>query len=63
MALPQARPELQVLRPYQAVAGRDMKHNLSANEACLGASSKAIAATVAAAKAPHLYPDGGARPA
>ena len=60
MTLPRARPSLDALRPYQAVKGVDVAYNLSANEACLGASPAAVAAALDAARSADRYPDGGA---
>lgn len=57
---PVARPNLDALRPYRAAGGIVAKYNLSANEACLGASPAAIAAAVAAAQSLDRYPDGSA---
>jgi histidinol-phosphate aminotransferase len=57
MSLPTPRPNLLTLRPYQAAGGFIARHNLSANESCLGASPAAIEAAAAAAGL-HLYPDG-----
>lgn len=55
---PQARANLASLRPYQAAGGFVPRYNLSANESCLGCSSAAAAAAVAAAEYLHAYPDG-----
>ena len=59
MTLPRARSNLDALRPYQAVGGVNAKYNLSANEACLGASPAAVAAAIEAARSANHYPDGG----
>jgi histidinol-phosphate aminotransferase len=59
MSLPTPRPNLRTLRPYQAAGGFVPRHNLSANESCLGTSPAAIEAAAAAARGLHLYPDGG----
>jgi histidinol-phosphate aminotransferase len=59
---PVARPHLDSLRPrpYRAASGIVPKYNLSANEACLGASPAAIAAAVTATQSLDRYPDGSA---
>jgi histidinol-phosphate aminotransferase len=58
---PTPRQSLLALRPYKAAAaGRVLpRHNLSANESCLGPSSAAIEAAAAACRNLELYPDGG----
>jgi histidinol-phosphate aminotransferase len=61
MTLPRPRPNLDALRPYQAAMGQDFSFNLSANEACLGASPAALAAAAAAASNADCYPDGSSR--
>lgn len=52
---------LSTLRPYQAAASYGMRHNLSANEACLGPSPAAVRAAAQAAQSLATYPDGSAR--
>jgi histidinol-phosphate aminotransferase len=61
MSMPTPLPHLSVLRPYQAAGGFTPRHNLSANESCLGASAVAIAAAAAATSSLERYPDGGCR--
>jgi len=61
MTHPRPRPNLDALRPYQAASGQDLRFNLSANEACLGASPAALAAAVEAATDVDRYPDGASR--
>jgi histidinol-phosphate aminotransferase len=51
---------LGALQPYRAVKALDMRHNLSANEACLGPSPMALSAAKSAAKELARYPDGSA---
>jgi histidinol-phosphate aminotransferase len=60
VTLPRARPHLDPLRPYKAASSVGTKHNLSANEACLGPSPAAVAAAIGAMQSADRYPDGGA---
>jgi len=58
MTLPRALAHLDALRAYQAAGGFSPLHNLSANEACLGASEAAAQALRGNVDAPFQYPDG-----
>lgn len=59
MTLPLPRASLGDIKPYQATRGEVVRHNLSANESCLGTSLAARDAAVAATRALERYPDGG----
>ena len=60
VTLPRPRPNLEPLRPYNAASSIGARHNLSANEACLGASPAAVEAAKAALQWADRYPDGSA---
>lgn len=51
---------LAALQPYRAAKSLDIRHNLSANEACLGPSPVALSAAQSAVEALARYPDGSA---
>jgi histidinol-phosphate aminotransferase len=60
MSPPTPRAGLAPLKPYKAVPADGAPYNLSANEACLGASPSALAAAATAARTADRYPDGSA---
>lgn len=60
MNTPTPLPHLTALKPYRAAGGIATRFNLSANEACLGASPLAQAAARSATDRLASYPDGSA---